>query len=488
MTFHPLQSISSLLSSRWQWNPYNSLSSFFGSSTTRIMVDPNNLMQAYMDCPGLSTIINRRAQMFSNGLWKCVSATDEEKEVPNDPFLKLLRKPNPLQKGNMWLYQASIYHDIYNTNIIYPLRATAASDPICLWHLPNDAMEIQVSGKFYKQSKLEDIITQFILREGGREEKFKPSEIIYNVQNPDKNFIGISKILAQKLPISNIIAAYETRNQLLETKGVQGIISNVSKDGQGGLPLAPAEKERIELSFWQRVGLFRKKPPYIVTQAAVTFTPMSYPTKDLMLFEEVEGDFQALCGAWDVQRDIFPGNDGATFENQIVADRTTYQNGIQPFADDYAELVTTMLRGDERDVKYVLDYSYLACMQEDAQVEAQRENIKATALHTQFTDGVITNEEYRLDLGRAPMPPVDATQSQMEKIINAQVELRGTVGGTTGLIAVNDAVAQGRLDREAAVAIVVNIYGFEQSVAETMVTQTILPPPEPKPMPLNQAA
>jgi hypothetical protein len=56
------------------------------------------------------------------------------------------------------------------------------------------------------------------------------------------------------------------------------------------------------------------------------------------------------------------------------------------------------------------------------------------------------------------------------------------------LIAVNDAVAQGRLDREAAVAIVVNIYGFEQSVAETMVTQTILPPPEPKPMPLNQAA
>lgn len=489
--FYRLGSLASGLF-RWQWKPYNQpsiLSSYVGSASTRILVDPNNLLQAYLDCPGLSTIINRRAQMFSNGLWKCVSTNDEEKEHDNDPFLPLLRKPNPFQKGNAWLYQYSIYRDLYNTNVIYPLRATTASAPVCMWHLPNDAMQVKVSGKFYKQSKLEDIITEFILMEGGREEKFKPKEIVYNVQNPDKNFVGQSKILAQKLPVSNIIAAYETRNQLLQTKGVQGIISNISKDGQGGIPLDPKERTRIEQRFQQRTNLYGGEPPFIVTQAAVQFTAMSYPTKDLMLLEEVEDDFQILCGAFNVMRDIFPSTKGATFENQSEAQRATYQNGIQPDADDLADLVTNLFDGQSRGVKYILDYSWLPCMQEDEAVKAEREFKKAQSLSMQFKDGALTINEYRTELGKDELPEKDQTQSQLEKILNAQVELRGTVGGTTALVEVNRAVTRGEIDRDAAVAIVVNIFGFDEAIADEMITSTLrIEQEQPKPNQLNEAA
>ncbi len=477
----------------WQWGGINNarrVVSYLYGSGELIFVDKDNLFQAYVDCPHLNVVINRRAEMLSNGLWKCVKDSDDEEqeEIPNDPGLELLKNPNPLQRTNGWLLQYSIYRDIFSTNFIYPLRASSVSEPTCLWHLPSDLMKLKTTGKIFKQSKLEDIIAGFVLCTGDKEEFYKTQDIIYNVTNPGNDLIGQSKILALKYPVSNIMAALKTRNKLIVDKGVIGILSNDTSDADGGkVSLDPTEKKRIEEHTADRHNLYSpNNTSFLVTDASLKFSPMSYPVKDLMLLEECEDDFAAIIGAYGLDRDIFPSVKGATFENKQQGMRASYEHGIQPTADDLAQVVTIMLKGKERGVKYVLDYSWLPVMQEDAHTAAEREATKSTSLHVQFADGAITINEYRAELGKDELPEKDATQSQLEKIINAQVELRGTVGGTTGLIAINTAVSIGQLDRDAAVAIVVNVFGFEPAVADTMVTRTVNPP-EPK-QPLNAAA
>ena len=64
--------------------------------------------------------------------------------------------------------------------------------------------------------------------------------------------------------------------------------------------------------------------------------------------------------------------------------------------------------------------------------------------------------------------------SQEDKIVNAQVSLRGTVGGVTGILDINSAVAGGTLDKSTAINILINIYGFDSSTASSMITNLTL--------------
>jgi Holliday junction resolvasome RuvABC DNA-binding subunit len=62
------------------------------------------------------------------------------------------------------------------------------------------------------------------------------------------------------------------------------------------------------------------------------------------------------------------------------------------------------------------------------------------------------------------------SETQEDKVLASQLALRGSVGGTTGLISLNQSVAEGFTNREAAVQILVNLYGVEQETANQMVT------------------
>src|ERR1017187_8971667 len=102
-TFYPIGQFFSRL---WRWrrinpNGYNQ-NTIFNSKTPR-WVNVDDLMTPYADCPHLNIVINRKAELFSNGKWKVVDINDDEQEFPNDPILTLLNNPNPLQKGNEFL-------------------------------------------------------------------------------------------------------------------------------------------------------------------------------------------------------------------------------------------------------------------------------------------------------------------------------------------------------------------------------------------------
>jgi len=363
---------------------------------TPILVDINDLLAVYLSCPHLRIVIDKKAEMFKNMDIR-MRDTRTGEDVQTHPILTLLRTPNPLQIQEEFLAQLSIYRDIYANAFIYQLKPSSTADPKVLWNLPAGDIEVIPTGKIFQQSEKTAIIEKYNLinADGGIKQSYDVDSIIQMSQGVSyKYIVGESKILSLRLNISNIDGALRTRNVIINEKGAIGILSSSSKDSDGGLPLNPKERERIEREYRSKYGLGDDQMKIIMSTADLKWNPMTFPTKDLMLFEEVEDDFQAILGAYGMARDIFPSTKGATFENQQQAFVQTYQNTIQPDADWTMRLLSKAFSLEQESKELYADYSWLPIMQEDKNKEESANKTKADRLSVMLRDGIISPEAY----------------------------------------------------------------------------------------------
>jgi HK97 family phage portal protein len=413
--------------------------------------------------------------MFKN-MEICLHDIKTGEKIEDHPVLKLLANPNPLQNREQWLTQLSIQRDIWTQAFIYQLRPIqimkgAAPLPAVLWNLPPNQIEINRTGKMWDQTKLDGIITNYKLLDGSNK-TFTPEEVIQISDHTGESYItGESKIISMRTVISNLDGALKTRNCIINDRGALGILSNATKDGDGGLPIDAKERERIEREYRTKYGLSDGQMKLMITNASLNWQPMSYPTKELALFEEVEEDFGGLCGTFGMARDIFPSTKGATFENQVEAFKQTYQNTLQPQADQLMRTFNNRWGLYAQGIELRAEYAWLPVMKEDELKEQQAQLAKAQTQSQMLRDGVINKEQYAQAFG-ITVEDVDASLAQAAGLANAQTQLRGTVGGLTGIISLNAAVGQRQMTREAAVNTLVNYYGYEQSIAESMITDT----------------
>lgn len=391
-----------------QWN-YTAIY----NNKTPVWIDyGNDYLKAVSDCPHLNVVVNRIGDLFANGQWKCVSVDDEEKEFKDEYALTVLNKPNPLQKGNEFLRQYAWNYCIYATEPIYKntgSKGIGSGRIQKLWNLPLWQGQIIPTGKLFDQTDISGIIEGVKIWDRGLQVTYPISEIIYNAQNITPNLTGLSRIPGLEKPITNIVYALRTRNIILANRGVTGILTAKGKDdGSGPLPLSDKERQRIERDWRDRSSTDTDMPNVTITTANAQWFPMSYPTKDLMLFEETEDDFAAIIGAYGLHRDIFPSVKGATFENQNEALKSSYQNCIQPMADDLA-MVMTEAFALPKGRKLILDYSYLPIMKEDELKEAQAEKTETERRAILYDKGIISAEAW------AEMEEVELTGNAEEQ-------------------------------------------------------------------------
>lgn len=459
------------LFSRWAGQSFRPITynQFLGTKTP-VIIDTGNLMEVYSTVPHLRIAIDKKAEMLSNMEVKLYDTFGQE--VTEHPVLDLFQKPNVMQSTEKFMTQYSVMLNLFANAFIYKNVGMPNSLPVALWVLPSGDIQVNNTGKLFQQTTIEGVIESYELV--STQQTFSPSQVLMISQgDAEQYYIGKSKVYTLALPISNILASLKSRNILITERGAIGILSSASKDSDGGVPLGREERERIERQYQRDRGLDSTKGHVVVTNSQLSWQPMTIPVRDLMLFEEIEDDFAAILGAYGLARDLFPSVKGATFENQKEALRTTYQNTIQPEADGLMNSLTSFLGLDRQGLKLVADYSWLPCMKEDEKRLQEIETAKVTALHQQFADGAITIDEYRNELG---LMQREATidNSQEDKVINAQVSLRGTVGGVTGILDINTAVANGTLDKSTATNILINIYGFDQATAQSMITNLVI--------------
>ena len=197
------------------------------------------------------------------------------------------------------------------------------------------------------------------------------------------------------MPISNIRGAYGFRNVLINKKGALGILSNNSKDSAGAIPMTENERKRLEVEYQRQYGISDEQSQVIMTNSSLAWQSMTFPTKDLMLFEEIDSDFLAIIDAFGLNANIFSRTNGSTFENLNQGIKQAYQSTIIPEAEELAMNRSLMFGLISRGEWLELDYSHIPVLQENEKEKATVNKLKAEAIKTLKESMLYTDEELK---------------------------------------------------------------------------------------------
>ena len=363
-------------------------------------------------------VVDKNAEMLSNGEWYAVDKNGDEIE---HPVIDLLNKPNPAQSGREWLFSISVNEDVHGNAFasIVGGQVFKESVPEVLWPLPSEHLKMNLTGKLFKQLTLKDIISGYKLKIDDYEVNFDTDEVIHFKQ-PGANILKTeSKIKSLQPQLSNLKNAYDTRNVLIVERGPVGLISyDGSADLQG---ISKKEREEKEQELQDEYGVAGKQRRNMLSKLPMKFTPMGFKTKDLMLFEEVADAFNIILDAFGQNINIFSRDKGATFENYKETLKSVYENNIIPRGERYAEKLTHKLITDGSGVKIKIRFDIKALQDnEKERFEAEKAKQEAFAKRVETLDKLlagnhITPDEYKELLNLQDYGQGEKTKSTKQK-------------------------------------------------------------------------
>ncbi len=386
----------------------------------------NSAVAAYEKCPPVNAIINRKAEAYINGNTWILNTQGKAKgkEATNEAankLRKLLKNPNPLQSWDEFEAQGYIYQQIFGYNIVLPIKPVGYKENIeafALWNIPPSMVNIEETDKLFYQTKIDGMIKEIVLTYKGNRTVLK-LEDIYIMKGITPSFCSLilpeSRICALALPINNIIGAYESRNVLINYRGALGILTNDSGNGTYSPVSIPApEKEQLQNDL-RRYGLKNSQWQFILTSASLKWQQMGVPTKDLMLFEEIEDDIQRICDSYNYPYELLSSAKGVTYANKKEAKQLLYQDAIMPEAKSIYGQWNAFFNTEKYSIILDKDYSTIPVLQQDQVQAATARKMRNDALLIEFQNDLITLNRWLELNGEDPRPDGDVYYSEFKK-------------------------------------------------------------------------
>ena len=378
-----------------------------GSSNLKDTTTLEGQAYAYNYSHAVNTVINKKVRAHINGLWQ-IEDDEGNKAINVLPNIeRLMKTPNPIQSWADFNSQMKILTQVFGECYVMPLVPVGMfrKDTEALWIIPNWMITVKKTGRFFQQSKIEEIIAGYVINnQQGMKMTVLPSQLIRIrdlsipvTTNNDELFNGQSRLYPLKWAVWNLHAAMEARNVMMVRRGAIGILSNEGKDVAGLLPIEQKEKDTIQTQF-QKYGLSSTQSQVIITNASLKWQSMTFPTKDLMLFEETEDATIQIADAYDVPPDLL-GATGSkkTYQNVLEAKKSLYQDAIIPESTVFAEAFTNwLLKGTG--LKFKIYFDHLEVFQKSKKEEADGIKSITDSITVLYEKKLITMEEARMFL------------------------------------------------------------------------------------------
>jgi hypothetical protein len=378
-------------------------------------------LKAYEKCPPLTAIINKKAQSFINGKTFILDKKGKrkDKESTNEVARKLrslLSKPNPIQSQKEFEAQQYIYTMLFGWCLVVPFKPVGFSniDAERLWNIPPSIINVEETKKNWLLAKSNADIIKSIIISFGDQRTHIPVNDVYIIKDFTPSFKSSvfpeSRVCSLEMPINNIIGAYESRNVLINYRGALGIISPDSKDVGGPVPLKDDDKTELQNDFL-RYGLSRTQWKFIISSASIKWSQMGVPTRDLMLFEEVEDSIMRICDSYGFPYPLIASNRTNNLGGNNIgeAKKWLYQDATIPEADSFCEQWGNFFELDKHDLVIMKDFSHIAALQDDEQKKAQARKTRNEAYQTEFFMNVSTLNQWRVANGEDPLDGEDGS-------------------------------------------------------------------------------
>ena len=372
------------------WSRMFQMQSQIWGKKDAVWIDTNNAWELYIEIPELRAVIEKRASMMSANV-PCLY--DKNGDKVESHWMIMIKHPNAIQSWSDVVFSIGVQDALYSNTFCYSPERIGGIHNLFV-PLPANKVKIHLTGKKLKQMDAEDLVDKFTFKyDDHSTERIDWRDMVYLVTDDGMNIIKpISRIETLKYPLSNIKAQYHKRNVLLENIGAIGILSAQNNDLGGAIPMTPEEKKKIQKDWYNR-----QKDEVIITEANVDWKPMSYPTKDLLLFEELTADKLALIDAFGLSYHIFSSDKGSTFTNVRDSIRMVYQDTIIPETQQMYDSIMKQFGLDADGYYLKADFSHLPVLQDDMESKAITQKIKAETLEKIVGLGVeLTPDEIKI--------------------------------------------------------------------------------------------
>lgn len=445
-----------------------------------------SVIKAYEKCPPVASIINRKAQAFSNG--KIYILDKEGKDATgdiSDRLRKLFKRPNPLQTWKQFDMQGYIYQQSFGYCPVLAIKPTGFKEnwrAKSIWNIPPNICKIKErSAIFFNSLTADEMVESITINYKDQKTTLEMKDVlILRDITPSMHTVLLpeSRLKALSIVVNNIIGALESRNVLINYRGALGILSP-EKDQFGVAPIDPDDKEELQKDFL-RYGLKDEQWKFIISSAALKWQSIGIPTKDLMLIEEVAECTKMLCDGYNYPPHLM-GLLDPTFNNQNTAEKGLYQNTIMPESDSNYEQWNDFFFGVDNTGELVIwkDFSHLPVLQEDRVQLATARRTLNEAKKIEWDNDLITLNQWLEALDEPPLDG-DAGNVRRSEIPQTSGPLAAAigVGGVQGLIAVITAPG---MSPEAKAATIEIVFGISPPDAARMVEEgtppaTTIPP------------
>jgi hypothetical protein len=218
---------------------------------------------------------------------------------------------------------------------------------------------------------------------------------------------------------------------------------------------------------------------------------MGLSPSDLQLIESGIIDLRTLCNIYSVPSQLFNDVSGTTFSNMEAAKKSLYTEAVLPnlnlFLNNFNNwFIDSWNVAENRNYCVEANTDSIEALQADQKVEAEKDKIKMEGINTVLNMPIsneaktellrenyeISSELYNILLVESAVSSNDSASSlestpeAVDQNAIAQANLRGSVGGVQGILAIQQGVSSGITSVSSAVTTLVEIYGFDEATAK----------------------
>lgn len=385
---------------RWQ-----SLSGFHG------------LMDWFKNNPVFYSVVMIKAREAANMRIKvCNRVTGEDEPVGTTKpipakLYALFNKPNCLQSRGEFFQQRKVFREVCGNSFVYGnFGLGLQKNPLTCSSLMNvwpQYMNFKLKGKYFSATDINEIIEGWMFKmqttSGTYKEDWTPDEILHsnapNLDPRDGLIFGSATALSLIRPLSNIDMAYESRNVIMQNRGMMAIATSGKEDASGRIPLNEADKEILEREY-KKHGLLEGQKQIWFSSVPMDVTAINQDVRRLGLFDEIATDGMLVCNAFGVPEILLKLYlQGATFENQEASLRRLYQGTLIPEMEDDMVSFNSFLGLDGTEWSIEGDFSHVACLQEDRKRDSETNNTTSTYMEKMFLRGMVTQNQWITSVG-----------------------------------------------------------------------------------------
>ena len=331
---------------------------------------------AVLENPAALFIFLLLPELFSLGVWKL---TKDDKLIEKHPLLDLLRKPNPMQSGDQFLWDYMFKRKLGTANLYIDSKVVSPKNK--LYFLDSDVLKFPV---WFENNSKRLILSDETIKEMNKKEltyddknqsfKFPYEKLVqfFDISNGINGwFNSPSRVDAIYKIIDNSEKALQSKNINVEFSSKFLVSGKVSVEDTSKMPMGQEDKGSIRQSMRSKENVFPIKTQVDINRFIESGQIISELDKSFM------NDAFIIGKMLNIPKDVIEMLGDSTYENQEKARASVISYCINPDANDLAQKILDYF--DMNEYQLELDYSYLPFVQVFESEKAKANRDKAFA-------------------------------------------------------------------------------------------------------------